>query len=67
LAESFGPAFAEKDRAARCSYRGDMAKEWASYPAGARAMTQAFADGVNAYIAMVPEAGKGAPCRANSR
>jgi penicillin amidase len=36
LAESFGPAFAEKDRAARLFlYRGDMAKEWASYPTGA--------------------------------
>jgi len=57
LAESFGPGFAEKDRAARLFlYRGDMGREWAAYPAGAQAMTQAFADGVNAYIAQV-EAG----------
>ncbi|NKI98847.1 penicillin acylase family protein [Novosphingobium sp. SG707] len=58
LAESFGPGFAEKDRAARLFlYRGGMGREWAAYPAGAQAMTQAFADGVNAYIAQV-EAGK---------
>lgn len=57
LAASFGPAFADQDRAARLFlYRGDMAAEWAAYPDGARAMTEAFAAGVNAWIAEV-EAG----------
>ena len=60
LAASFGPSFVDKDRAARLFlYRGDMAREWAAYPAGAKAMTEAFVAGVNARIAEV-EAG-GAP------
>ena len=54
LAASFGPSFADRDRAARLFlYRGDMAAEWATYPAGARAMTEAFVSGVNAWIAEV--------------
>ncbi|MDE2404749.1 MAG: penicillin acylase family protein [Sphingomonadales bacterium] len=58
LAASFGPAFAEKDTAARLFlYRGDMAAEWASYPRAAREMTEAFVAGINAWIGEV-EAGK---------
>uniref|UniRef100_UPI00260F93F8 penicillin acylase family protein n=1 Tax=Novosphingobium sp. TaxID=1874826 RepID=UPI00260F93F8 len=34
LAASFGPAYVAQDRAARLLlYRGDMAREWAAYPA----------------------------------
>lgn len=52
LAASFGPAYLAQDRAARLLlYRGDMRAEWARYPAGARAETEAFVAGINAYIA----------------
>ncbi|WP_188763163.1 penicillin acylase family protein [Sandarakinorhabdus glacialis] len=51
LAASFGPTFVEQDRASRLFlYRGDMAAEWASYPAEAQAWTTAFAAGINAFI-----------------
>jgi len=51
LAEQFGPGFAEQDRAARLFlYRGSMAREWAAYPEGARAATEDFVRGINAYI-----------------
>jgi penicillin G amidase len=54
LAENFGPAYAAKDRAARLFlYRGDMDAEWAVYGADAKAWTEAFAAGLNAYIAKV--------------
>jgi penicillin amidase len=54
LAASFGPAFVEQDRAARLFlYRGSMAAEWAAYPAEARGWTEAFADGINAYVAEI--------------
>ncbi len=54
LAASFGPAYVAQDRASRLLlYRGDMAAEWASYPAGARAETEAFVSGINAYVAQV--------------
>lgn len=60
LAASFGPAFVAQDRAARLLlYRGDMAAEWAAYPAPAKAWTEAFAAGINAYVADV-EAGRAA-------
>jgi penicillin amidase len=52
LSASFGPAFVRQDRAARLLlYRGDMAAEWAAYPADARGWTQAFVAGINAFIA----------------
>ncbi|WP_353227898.1 penicillin acylase family protein [Novosphingobium sp.] len=52
LSASFGPAYLAQDRASRLLlYRGDMAAEWASYPAGAKAETEAFVAGINAYIA----------------
>jgi penicillin amidase len=58
LAASFGPAYVEQDRAARLFlYRGDMAAEWAAYAPGAKESVEAFAAGVNAYVAEV-KAGK---------
>lgn len=52
LSASFGPAFVAQDRAARLFlYRGSMAAEWAAYPAEARGWTEAFAAGINAYVA----------------
>ncbi len=54
LAENFGPQYVAKDRAARLFlYRGDMDAEWAVYGPDARAWTEAFAAGLNAYIAKV--------------
>jgi penicillin amidase len=51
LAENFGPAYVEQDRAARLLlYRGDMSAEWAAYPADAKGMTEAFVAGINAYV-----------------
>ncbi|WP_291208634.1 penicillin acylase family protein [Hyphomonas sp.] len=51
LSASFGPDYVKQDRAARLLlYRGDMAAEWASYPADAKAWTEAFAAGINAFI-----------------
>ena len=58
LAASFGPSYVAQDRAARLFlYRGDMAAEWAAYAPGARDSVEAFAAGVNAYVAEV-KAGK---------
>jgi len=58
LSASFGPAFVAQDRASRLLlYRGDMAAEWAAYPAQAKAWTEAFAAGINAFVADV-EAGR---------
>jgi penicillin amidase len=58
LSGSFGPAYVDQDRAARLFlYRGDMAAEWASYAPGAKDAVEAFAAGVNAYVAEV-KAGK---------
>jgi penicillin G amidase len=54
LSASFGPAYVEKDRAARLFlYRGDMAAEWAAYDPAGREAVEAFAAGVNAYVAEV--------------
>jgi len=54
LSASFGPAYAEQDRAARLFlYRGDMEKEWNAYAPDARATVEAFAAGINAYVAEV--------------
>jgi penicillin G amidase len=58
LAESFGPAYAAQDRAARLFlYRGDMDAEWAAYGPGAKDAAEAFVAGVNAYVGEV-RAGK---------
>lgn len=54
LAEHFGPQFVAKDRAARLFlYRGDMDAEWAVYGPDAKAWTEAWAAGFNAYVAKV--------------
>ena len=54
LSASFGPAYVAQDRAARLFlYRGDMTAEWAAYDPGAREAVEAFAAGVNAYVAEV--------------
>jgi len=51
LAQDFGPAYADKDAAARLFiYRGDMAAEWRCYGPNAEAWTSAFVAGVNAYV-----------------
>jgi len=51
LAASFGAEYVAQDRAARLLlYRGDMAAEWAAYPAEAHDQTRAFVAGINAYI-----------------
>lgn len=58
LAKDFGPAYADQDRASRLFlYRGDMAREWASYGPGAKDNTAAWVAGVNAYVAEI-RAGK---------
>lgn len=53
LAADFGPGFLAQDRASRLFlYRGDMDAEWAAYGTDeARAITEAFAAGLNAWIA----------------
>src|SRR6202042_3330714 len=54
LAKSLGPAYIDQDRAARLFlYRGGMAAEWAAYAPGAKESVEAFAAGVNAYVAEV--------------
>jgi penicillin amidase len=51
LAEVFGPAFVEQDKASRLFlYRGDMDEEWAAYGPDARQIAQKFVEGINAYI-----------------
>ncbi|TAJ71883.1 MAG: penicillin acylase family protein [Phenylobacterium sp.] len=58
LSASLGPAYVAQDRAARLFlYRGDMAAEWAAYDPGGKEAAEAFAAGVNAYVAEV-RAGK---------
>lgn len=58
LSASLGPAYVAQDRAARLFlYRGDMATEWAAYDPGGKEAVEAFAAGVNAYVAEV-RAGK---------
>ncbi|WP_160122137.1 penicillin acylase family protein [Rhodovarius lipocyclicus] len=53
MAADFGPDYAERDRAARLlMYRGEMAPEWAAYAAEAKSWTEAFAAGINAYVAL---------------
>ncbi|MFP5407330.1 MAG: penicillin acylase family protein, partial [Gammaproteobacteria bacterium] len=51
LAEVFGPAFVEQDRATRLFlFRGDMQKEWQSYSPDAQRIATRFAAGINAYV-----------------
>jgi penicillin G amidase len=54
LAANFGETFLAHDIAARkILYRGDLVKEWAAYGPDAKAIFDAFVDGVNAFIALV--------------
>jgi penicillin amidase len=54
LSESFGPAYVAQDRAARLFlYRGDIGAEWAAYGGSAKGRTEAFVEGINAYVAEV--------------
>src|SRR5262249_31087306 len=56
LAEILGANFIDRDAMTRrIQYRGDLAAEWASYGADARAIADAFAQGINAYVSMVRE------------
>jgi len=55
LAEVFGPAYVEQDKAARLFlYRGDLDKEWKRYSSKgtdeASGIVTAFVQGINAYI-----------------
>jgi penicillin G amidase len=51
LAEIFGPAYVEQDKATRLFlYRGDMKKEWEVYGPGTEEMFQQFTSGINAYV-----------------
>lgn len=51
LAEILGPRYLERDRFARLvRYRGDPEAEWRSYAPDARAICEAFARGVNAWV-----------------
>ena len=51
LAEVLGPAFAEKDGAARLFlFRGDMHAEWLAYGSDTKRIVSAFVEGINAYI-----------------
>jgi penicillin amidase len=62
LAQSFGPAYVEQDRAARLFlYRGDMNREWAAYAPGSHDWVSAFVAGVNAYVGEVRSGAKPLP------
>jgi penicillin amidase len=62
LARDFGPTYVEQDRAARMFlYRGDMDKEWASYGPNAKTYTEAFVQGVNAFVQEVRDGARPAP------
>ncbi len=53
LARDFGPGYLAQDRACRAFlYRGDMAREWASYGEDTQEIATAFVAGINAYIAL---------------
>lgn len=51
LAEAFGPAFLEQDKATRLFlYRGDIDREWTAYSKDAQEIAKSFVAGINAYI-----------------
>jgi penicillin amidase len=53
LSEVLGANFMERDAMTRrIQYRGDLTREWLSYGQDARAIAQAFVDGVNAWVAL---------------
>ncbi|MGE8317740.1 MAG: penicillin acylase family protein [Comamonas sp.] len=52
MAQDFGPAWADSDRAARSVlFRGDMYREWLAYGSDAKRVAEAFVAGVNAFVA----------------
>src|SRR5277367_6611263 len=54
LSENFGADYVAQDRATRLFlYRGDMDAEWAAYGPDARAWSEAFVAGINAYVSQV--------------
>lgn len=56
LAEVFGSAYIEQDKATRLFlYRGDMKKEWAAYSPDSQQIAQNFTAGINAYIDWLDE------------
>ena len=56
LSEVFGPAFVEKDRAARLFlYRGDMHGEWLAYGSDTKRTVTAFVAGINEYVRLAEE------------
>ena len=51
LAKDFGPDYVAQDRATRLFlYRGDINQEWAAYGPEAKASTDAFVTGINAFV-----------------
>jgi penicillin amidase len=51
MAEVFGPAYVEHDKAARLFlYRGDLSKEWAAYGPDSEKIAESFVAGINAYV-----------------
>ncbi len=51
LSEVLGPAYVEQDKAARLFlYRGDMAKDWATYAPDADHIAAMFVAGINSYV-----------------
>ena len=56
LSEVLGPNFIERDAMTRrIQYHGDPGAEWASYGPDAKAIAEAFASGVNAWVALARE------------
>ena len=54
LAEVFGEAYVEQDRAARLFlYRGDMYREWLAYGSDAKRIATAFTNGINAFVSLL--------------
>ncbi|MFO0998344.1 MAG: penicillin acylase family protein [Alphaproteobacteria bacterium] len=54
IAGDLGASYVERDRAARLFlYRGAMDAEWASYGASAKAWTESFVRGINAYLDLI--------------
>jgi penicillin G amidase len=53
LSEILGPAYVERDRAARLFlYRGDLHAEWLAYGSDTKRVTGAFVQGINAFVAL---------------
>jgi penicillin G amidase len=58
LAEILGATFLQRDIGARLlRYRGDMAREYASYAPDGKQILEAFTDGINAYIRAISAPG----------